>query len=100
MNISDREKRELIAGELADIFHRQEAIIQCNELLNAKSEGQLEEPFRTMVEEDRKLLRLLESVLNGYGLRVEARDGAAQLADFILEQLQDETALPLEQLNN
>jgi hemerythrin superfamily protein len=97
MEVSEREKRELLAYELADIFHRQEAVVQCNELLNLATE-KVEPKFRQMAEEDEKSLRLIESAIGAFGVRVAPREGAVAMADFILEQLQDENTSPVEQL--
>ncbi len=97
MEVSEREKRELLAGELADIFHRQEAVIQCNDLLNLATE-KVEPKFRQMAEEDEKSLRLIESAIGAFGIRVAPREGAVAMADFILEQLQDDHTTAVEQL--
>lgn len=98
MEISERDKREVLASELSDIFHRQEAILQCNEFLKLGRSDRIDDRFRQMAAEDEKLLRLVDSVITGFGLRVPPRSGAMAMADFILEQLQDDSILPLEQL--
>lgn len=98
MDISERDKREGIASELSDLHHRQEAIIQCNEFLRFGRSDPIEDKFRSMASEDEKLLRLVDGVITSFGLRVPPRSGAMAMADFTLEQLQEESSLPLEQL--
>lgn len=98
MEISEKDKREAFASELADIFHRQEAIVQCNEFLSLTSVDRVEKKFGSLASEDAKALQMIENVINSFGLRLSPREGAMAMTDFILEELQDESLTPVEQL--
>lgn len=98
MEVSEKDKREAFASELADIFHRQEAILQCNEILSLTQVDRVEKKFESMDAEDIGVLHIIENTINSFGLRLAPREGAMAMADFIMEQLQDEAISPIEQL--
>lgn len=97
MQISEQDMREAIGFELADILHRQKAIIGCNEALNL-TDSDAHSELRTMAEEDDKNLRMLETVINSYGIRVEPRYAAVQLTDVIVDIVSSEASIPVEKL--
>jgi len=98
MQVSEQDRREGIASELADIFYRQQAIIRCNELLGFNASKNSDMNFQAMSEEDEKTLRMIESVINSHGVRVEPKIAAVAMADMVLETLADDAVTPLEQL--
>ncbi|WP_176737065.1 hemerythrin domain-containing protein [Oligoflexus tunisiensis] len=97
MQISEQDMREAIGFELADILHRQKTILSCNEALNLM-DAEAHESLRTMAEEDDKNLRMLETVIGSYGIRVEPRYAAVQLSDVVSDIVTNEAAIPLEKL--
>lgn len=98
MNVSEKEKREGIAGELADIFHRQSAIVECNSILQFNVGNAKSNRFQKMAEEDEKILKMIESVINSFGLRVPAKTLAETMSETLIETVSDESVTPLEQL--
>ncbi|MBC7658874.1 MAG: hemerythrin domain-containing protein [Chitinophagaceae bacterium] len=99
MEVTEQEKRESIGSELADIFHRQDAIVQCNEILKFNTPSNADDRFRKMAEEDQKTLRMIESVINSFGIRVEPKLAAVAMAETVLETIADDSVTPLEQLS-
>jgi len=97
MQVSEQVMREAIGFELADLLYRQQSIVSCNESLNLLDKN-TDEKFRHMAEEDGKNLRMLETVIGSYGIRVEARDAAVQLADVATKIVKNSTTIPLEKL--
>lgn len=97
MQVSEQDMREAIGFELADILHRQKTILSCNEALNLM-DGEAHVGLRTMAEEDDKNLRMLETVIGSYGIRVEPRYAAVQLADTVSDIVTNEASIPLEKL--
>ncbi|HYX34040.1 MAG TPA: hemerythrin domain-containing protein [Oligoflexus sp.] len=97
MQISEQDMREAIGFELADILHRQKTILACNEALNLMDDGAHTE-LRTMAEEDDKNLRMLETVIGSYGIRVEPRYAAVQIADVVNDIVTNEASIPIEKL--
>lgn len=97
MQVSEQDMREAIGYELADILHRQKTILSCNEALNLM-DGEAHEALRTMAEEDDKNLRMLETVIGSYGIRVEPRYAAVQMADTVSDIITNEASIPLEKL--
>lgn len=96
MEISERERREMIASELADIFHRQQAIVRCNEVLNLATSATQDEFLRTMVEEDEKNLRMIETVINSFGLRVAPKELSVTMAELLTSSVENPDFTPLE----
>jgi len=98
MQISEQDMREAIGSELADILHRQKTIVSCNELLHLLDDGKVKDEFRTMAEEDEKNLRMLDTVISNYGIRMEPKGAAVRIADAVTDVIGDSAALPLEKL--
>ncbi len=98
MKISERDMREAIGSELADILHRQKTIVRCNEKLHLLDDDKVKDEFRTMAEEDENNLRLLETVISKYGIRMEPKGAVIRIADTLSDILGDSAALPLEKL--
>ncbi len=97
MQITEQDMREAIGFELADILHRQKTILSCNETLNL-GDSDAHESLRTMAEEDDKNLRMLETVISSYGVRVEPRYAAVQMSDTVHDIIGNEASIPLEKL--
>jgi hemerythrin superfamily protein len=97
MQVSEQDMREAIGFELADILHRQKTILSCNEALNLL-DAEAHQELRSMADEDDKNLRMLETVIGSYGIRVEPRYAAVQLADTVNDIVSNEASIPLEKL--
>jgi hemerythrin superfamily protein len=99
MNVSEQDKREGIAGELADIFRRQTAIVECNSILQFNVGNSKSNRFQKMAEEDEKVLKMLESVINSFGIRVAPKSLAETMSETLIDTVSDESITPLEQLS-
>lgn len=98
MEVSERERREMLASELADILYRQQAIVQCNEILNLTSSETQDEFLQAMVEEDEKNLRMIETVINSFGLRVAPKEMSKVMAGLLTSSVQNADFTPLEMM--
>lgn len=99
MQVSEQDMREAMGFELADILHRQKTILACNEALNLMDDD-AHSALRTMAEEDDKNLRMLETVIGSYGIRVEPRYAAVQIADVVNDIVTNEASIPIEKLGS
>lgn len=100
MSSTEQTMREAIGQELADILYRQKAAVLCNERFRLLDPDYAQSDFKTMAEEDEKSLRLLESMIGSYGMRIEPRGSAVAIADLLIDVIAGETALPLERLQS
>ncbi len=100
MQLSEQEMREAIGSELADVLYRQKTIVRCNEALNLLEDDKVKDEFKNMAEEDEKNLRMIETVVSNFGIRVDPKPGSVKLADTIDEIISDPMSLPLEKLGS
>lgn len=97
MQLTEHDIREGIGSELADILHRQKAIVTFNQALNL-SGSNVKEEFRSMAEEDDKNLRMLETVIGSFGIRLQPNNAASTMVSAVARIIADEDATPIEKL--
>jgi hemerythrin superfamily protein len=99
-SLSEQEKRLNLAGELADIEWRQRAIVQWNSrlrsLLPNMKDGR--ETLEKIAEEDEKNLRMLETVMTSFGVRVEPKAFTKGFTDLVSQRMADNSAPAVEKL--
>lgn len=98
MQISEQDIREALASELADILHRQKTIIQCNGIIEPQLSETIRDDFRTMSKEDDKNLRMLETAIGNFGLRVAPKNTSRRIADMLFSVVSDDSSLLFEKL--
>lgn len=98
MQISEKEIREAFASEMADILHRQKTIVACNRSLGLLTDEKVKDEFKTMAQEDEKNLRLLDTVIGNFGIRVEPKNAALKIAELMADIVSDRSSQPLEKL--
>lgn len=99
-SLSEQEKRLGLASELADIEWRQRAIVQWNSTLrsllpNIKGGDEI---MKNIAEEDERNLRMLETVMTSFGVRVEPKVFAKGLIDLASQRIMDDSAPLVEKL--
>jgi hemerythrin superfamily protein len=99
-SLSEQNKRLGLASELADIEWRQRAIVQWNSTLrgllpNIKGG---EEIMKKIAEEDERNLRLLETVMSSFGVRVEPKVFTKGFTDLVSQRMADPGAPVVEKL--
>jgi hemerythrin superfamily protein len=99
-SLSEQEKRLGLASELADIECRQQAIVQWNSrirnfLMNMKDE---QDSLTKIAEEDERNLRMIETVLTNFGIRVEPKVFTKGFIDLCSQRINDPNAPALEKL--
>ncbi|MBC7531204.1 MAG: hemerythrin domain-containing protein [Oligoflexus sp.] len=99
MQITEREKRDSVGIELADVLYRQQMILQCNEILQFNDEEAVTPEFLNMGIEDEKNLRMIESAVSNFGLRMEPKGSTVMISEALCEVVRDSMALPLEKLS-
>lgn len=99
MQITEQEKREAVGIELADVLYRQQMISKCNHILRFNDEEAVTSDFRKMSVEDEKNLRMIESAVLNFGLRLEPKGSTVTISEALFEVVHDSTALPLEKLS-
>lgn len=96
LEMSEHSKREALAAELADVFLRQSAIVEANRALETCFDRDL---FASMATEDEKCMRLIDTVISNFGLRVEAKPFTQKFGQLCLETIQNELASDLEKFS-
>ncbi len=95
---SEHSKREALATELADVLLRQRAIVEAAASLAGFFQEGDKEIFETMMQEDEKSLRMIDTVINNYGLRVEPKPFTQKFSKLCLETITNPLSLELERL--
>lgn len=96
LEVSEHSKREALATELADVLCRQSYIIEANRALEEYLDKDV---FVSVAQEDEKSLRLIDSAINNFGLRVEAKPFTQKMGLLCLETIQNPLASELEKLS-
>src|SRR5688500_16135917 len=99
LEMSEQSKRESLASELADIFYRQQAIVDSNKVISSFYSDDEIPLFESMMREDEKNLRMIDTVLNNFGLRVQPRSCTRRFTEMSLSLITDPTSLALEKLD-
>ncbi|HYX31465.1 MAG TPA: hemerythrin domain-containing protein [Oligoflexus sp.] len=100
VTVTEQEKRLGIASELADIEMRQRAIVQWNSTIrslihNFKDER---ETLETIADEDEKNLRMIETVMTNFGMRVEPKEFTKGFVRLASQRIDDSGAPVVEKL--
>lgn len=98
MKLSEQEKREGIANELADLHCRQKSIVECNLSMIDLFLEEDQKTFQAMAEEDAKNLRLIETMLSNFGLRTQARNFAQRTSELCFDVISDHTISSIEKI--
>ncbi len=96
--MSEQEKRMGMGSELADIEMRQRAIVQLNPKIGALLDGEPREEWSNLVVEDEKNLRLIETTMTNFGVRVEPKPFTRDLTQLVENKFQDADASLLEKM--
>jgi len=85
----DDTKRDAIAAKLGDIKLIQQLLIQNEELfLRESTDNEISNTFHRMLEDDRKNLGILDTVIVQYGIQREAEQNVQQLAQKVRQLMQ------------
>ncbi|UKO96124.1 hemerythrin domain-containing protein [Nostoc sp. UHCC 0870] len=85
----DDTKRNAIAAKLADVKLIQQLIIDNEQLFVREStDNEISDRFRTMLEDDRKNLGILETVNVQYGIQEEPRNTVREMVDKLRQLMQ------------
>lgn len=96
---SEQDKRLALGSELADIATRQAAVVNWNPILGALlSDEKAREEWGSFLVEDEKNLRMMETLQNNFGVRVEPKDFTRRLTELVDQKIRDPQASLLEKL--
>lgn len=98
MDVTEHVKRDRLASELADILYRQETLVACNQVVIDLFEGDDIPTAERMIELDTKHLRLIDTAINNFGLRVETRSWTQRFCKMVLAVMRDSSSESYEKL--
>jgi hemerythrin superfamily protein len=82
-------KRSAIASQLADMKAIQQLIIKNEEnFLNQSNDQEIANRFRNMLDDDRKNLGVIETVIGQYGIQAEPKNTVSQMIDKVQQLMQ------------
>ena len=99
-SLSEQDKRLGLASELADIEWRQRAVVQWNSMLRGLLPNIEKGPeiMEKIAEEDERNLRMLETVMTSFGVRVEPKVFTRGFTDLVSQRMADRSAPVVEKL--
>lgn len=98
MSENEAFRRDALAGEIADLVFRQSLIVSCDEVFAVEFPDQIGEKFAEFLSKDRRDLGLLQTAQTNLGVRVDPKDSAMHVGEFLSSVARDDSLTPMERI--